>query len=362
MSPIVNNIKTGLKGLKGAGDVIRGTALQAADDFLDSDPNHPKTAAKHEKNRMITEQGKAQVRDVDYLIGRRERAKAPDAAPYNEPTTAPVPAGPETGKHGGGTGVVNQEAGVAGATTGGLYQDTGITGTARPSEGAGRYANTGLQQETGVAGTAGTAYGERPATHAGQEVPAYRAQEEGLAQQEGISQQGLPPYHIQEGGLGEKDSAAYRAQEEGFIGQEIPSYRPQEGLSHHTQHEHGLDQHQEIPSHRVQQEGLPRNEKMQSSNRPYEHDGETAYPDQQHEMPAAAQQQHGGIPSYPTRQQGAGPDGMPTYQTTARPEFPPPPRQEAPSSHAQHAGLGSQHEVPPYASQREMPGQQQRHM
>ncbi|KAJ1325442.1 hypothetical protein MN608_08634 [Microdochium nivale] len=332
MSPLADNIKTGLKGLKGAGDVIRGTALQAADDMFDKDPNHPKTVAAREKNRHIVEQGKANLRYVDTAVGRRERAKVANEAPYEEmpPTTG---SNATTSRYGNTAAPEQVAGGVAGATTGahgttGLHQDTGVTETPR------------------AAGAA---------NHTRQEIPPHRPQDEGLTHQE------MHAHHPAQGeGLTQKDPAAYHAQEESSFagGQQAPSYHhPTEQVlaeeqwqvpSRHTQ-EHGLAQQQELPAYRPQ-EGGPAQQEMPTYRPQEEGPNYTA----QHEMPAQQQ----GVPAYPTRQQAAGQDGLPSYHTQQ--EIPV--QQEAPAHRPHHGGLGTQQAMPPYSGQQNMYDQQQKHV
>ncbi|CAN8104564.1 unnamed protein product [Discula destructiva] len=72
MSSIAQDIKSGLKGIKGAGDAIRGQALQAGDELLDpKGSHHPDTAAAHEKNRAIAERGAAEAKVADNNMGAR---------------------------------------------------------------------------------------------------------------------------------------------------------------------------------------------------------------------------------------------------------------------------------------------------
>lgn len=77
MSNIAQDIKSGLKGIKGAGDAVRGSILQAGDELLDpKGANHPDTAAAQAKNRTIAEQGAAEVKAADHDIGARHGASA----------------------------------------------------------------------------------------------------------------------------------------------------------------------------------------------------------------------------------------------------------------------------------------------
>ncbi|KAI1343272.1 hypothetical protein F5Y15DRAFT_369553 [Xylariaceae sp. FL0016] len=73
MSKIIDDVKTGLKGVQGAGDTIRGTVMGAADQALDSNSNHPQTQASRAQNASIAQKGKQDVQAVDDMLARRER-------------------------------------------------------------------------------------------------------------------------------------------------------------------------------------------------------------------------------------------------------------------------------------------------
>jgi hypothetical protein len=72
MSKLVDDVKSGLKGIRGAGDALRGEVLDATDQAFDTDPNHPKTLKKEADNKMIAEKGKQDMRGADNMIARRE--------------------------------------------------------------------------------------------------------------------------------------------------------------------------------------------------------------------------------------------------------------------------------------------------
>ncbi|OTA58957.1 hypothetical protein K449DRAFT_385497 [Hypoxylon sp. EC38] len=91
MSKIVDDIKTGLKGIRGTGDAIRGEVLEATDQAFDNNQNHPETQASRAKNRDIAEKGKQDLRSVDDMLARREWerkgvASVDEAAPAHHPT------------------------------------------------------------------------------------------------------------------------------------------------------------------------------------------------------------------------------------------------------------------------------------
>ncbi|KAI1391761.1 uncharacterized protein F4822DRAFT_104893 [Hypoxylon trugodes] len=71
MSKIVEDVKTGIKGIRGVGDAIRGEVLDATDQAFDN-KNHPETQSSQLKNRTIAEKGKQDVRNVDDMLARRE--------------------------------------------------------------------------------------------------------------------------------------------------------------------------------------------------------------------------------------------------------------------------------------------------
>ncbi|KAI1445525.1 hypothetical protein F5Y02DRAFT_127701 [Annulohypoxylon stygium] len=71
MSKIVEDVKTGLKGIRGAGDVIRGDFLEATDQAFDN-KNHTQTQASQSKNRAVADKGKQDLKNVDEMFARRE--------------------------------------------------------------------------------------------------------------------------------------------------------------------------------------------------------------------------------------------------------------------------------------------------
>lgn len=76
MSSVVKDIKSGLKGVKGAGDVIRGSTMEAADELFDQGANHPQTAASQTKNRALADKGAADAKMADRDIGARHGTAA----------------------------------------------------------------------------------------------------------------------------------------------------------------------------------------------------------------------------------------------------------------------------------------------
>ncbi|KAI1800232.1 hypothetical protein F4811DRAFT_540145 [Daldinia bambusicola] len=72
MSKIIDDVKTGLKGIRGAGDAIRGEAMEVTDQAFDNNQNHPQTQTAQAKNRAIAEKGKQDVKKVDNMFAEHE--------------------------------------------------------------------------------------------------------------------------------------------------------------------------------------------------------------------------------------------------------------------------------------------------
>ncbi|KAG7404907.1 hypothetical protein Forpe1208_v015372 [Fusarium oxysporum f. sp. rapae] len=72
MSKLVDDVKSGLKGIRGAGDALRGEVLDATDQAFDTNPQHPETLKDRVDNRKIAEKGKQDMHDADNMIARRE--------------------------------------------------------------------------------------------------------------------------------------------------------------------------------------------------------------------------------------------------------------------------------------------------
>lgn len=111
MSNIAQDIKSGLKGIKGAGDAVRGSVLQAGDELLDpKGRSHPDTAAAQAKNRAIAEQGAAEAKAADSDIGARH-------GPGSSTTTAKSTASRGVVGSGGQAEVASADPGTGAATT-----------------------------------------------------------------------------------------------------------------------------------------------------------------------------------------------------------------------------------------------------
>lgn len=72
---IVEDVKTGIKGVRGAGDALRGNLMQAADQAFDNNPNHPTTQASELKNETIAQKGKSDMQAVDDRLAAREQER-----------------------------------------------------------------------------------------------------------------------------------------------------------------------------------------------------------------------------------------------------------------------------------------------
>ncbi|KAK6070807.1 hypothetical protein SCUP234_00130 [Seiridium cupressi] len=115
MSNIGNDIKSGLKGIHGVGEALRGSVNEAADQALDTNTKHPAAqewltlGAGQEsqlKNRGVAEKGKADIAGADNMIARHEVK--------HKGTGASVQSQPVEGNH---------------AFTGGATGTSGTTGT-----------------------------------------------------------------------------------------------------------------------------------------------------------------------------------------------------------------------------------------
>lgn len=111
MSNLAQDIKSGLKGIKGAGDAVRGSVLQAGDELFDpKGANHPDTVAAQAKNRTIAEKGAAEAKAADNDIGARHGTAAA--------TKNTHAVGGQTGLGSAGTGTgVNTTTGTTAPTT-----------------------------------------------------------------------------------------------------------------------------------------------------------------------------------------------------------------------------------------------------
>ncbi|KAK7229451.1 hypothetical protein V2G26_001621 [Clonostachys chloroleuca] len=72
MSKIIDDVKSGLKGIKGAGDTLRGSLMEAADQTFEPNQQHPSVVARNEKHRAAAEKGKMDVEGADAMVARHE--------------------------------------------------------------------------------------------------------------------------------------------------------------------------------------------------------------------------------------------------------------------------------------------------
>ncbi|RYO91754.1 hypothetical protein DL764_008239 [Monosporascus ibericus] len=94
MSKVVGDVKSGLKAARGAGDAIRGSAMEVTDQAFDRDPNHPETVASRTRNHALVEKGKQDMHLSDEEIALRERqreAKHSTTGTANTPAAASAP-------------------------------------------------------------------------------------------------------------------------------------------------------------------------------------------------------------------------------------------------------------------------------
>lgn len=68
-SNIAQDIKAGLKGIRGAGEAVRGSTLEATDELFDNDQKHTETQASKLQNQTIKEKGKQDLKGADGVIG-----------------------------------------------------------------------------------------------------------------------------------------------------------------------------------------------------------------------------------------------------------------------------------------------------
>ncbi|KAK8070756.1 hypothetical protein PG997_010959 [Apiospora hydei] len=116
MSKIIDDVKSGLKGIRGAGDAIRGSAMEATDQAFDNDNNHPQTQLAQAKNRSITEKGKQDIAGTDHMVARHEQKHGKHTAGAAAGATEPVTTGTAAGTGTGVGGATEMGTGVGGTT------------------------------------------------------------------------------------------------------------------------------------------------------------------------------------------------------------------------------------------------------
>lgn len=111
---IGEQVRSGLKGIYGAGEAIRGTAMEEVDKALD-----PKSSSKtgSSENQAIAEKGKADMKAADETIGHNHGVNSASAntAPATSAgahSTAPGSIGSTGSTIGGAAGGVNEQPGV----------------------------------------------------------------------------------------------------------------------------------------------------------------------------------------------------------------------------------------------------------
>ncbi|EEU41600.1 uncharacterized protein NECHADRAFT_53945 [Fusarium vanettenii 77-13-4] len=72
MSKLVEDVKSGLKGIRGAGDAVRGEVLKATDQAFEKNPDHPTTVESRTENEATAEKGKKDLRGADEMLARHE--------------------------------------------------------------------------------------------------------------------------------------------------------------------------------------------------------------------------------------------------------------------------------------------------
>ncbi|KAI1279021.1 hypothetical protein F5Y07DRAFT_360201 [Xylaria sp. FL0933] len=72
---VVDDVKTGIKGIRGAGDALRGSLMDATDQAFDNKQNHPETQASQLKNQTLTEKGKREMQAVDDRLAQHEQKR-----------------------------------------------------------------------------------------------------------------------------------------------------------------------------------------------------------------------------------------------------------------------------------------------
>ncbi|KAI1419754.1 hypothetical protein F5Y12DRAFT_195292 [Xylaria sp. FL1777] len=72
---IIDDVKTGIKGIRGAGDALRGNLMNATDQAFDNDQNHAQTQASSLKHQTIAEKGKRDVQAVDERLAEHEKKR-----------------------------------------------------------------------------------------------------------------------------------------------------------------------------------------------------------------------------------------------------------------------------------------------
>ncbi|KAI1189189.1 hypothetical protein F5B17DRAFT_218925 [Nemania serpens] len=140
-SKIIDDVKTGVQGIRGAGDALRGNLMKATDQAFDSGSSNnsnkrgalgdPTTQAAELKNQAIADKGKRDIDAADEMLARREREREASKLDREARAAAGASARADAGA-GAGTG--------AGVNTG---VNPGVHSTGLAGNGAGASRGTG---------------------------------------------------------------------------------------------------------------------------------------------------------------------------------------------------------------------------
>lgn len=198
MSKLVDDVKSGLKGVRGAGDALRGGIMEATDKVFEKDPNHPTAIHSQAEKKGITEKGKQDLREADEMFARRE---------WERKGVAPPP----------DVGARRQNVHSHGDMAPNTHNpSTAQTETYRPTEGLAHNPHTAVPGQVPVSG--GATY--EPATAPGTYAPGGTVPDEPAHYGSGRPTEGLPH---ETGANMHGSNIPYEAQ--------YGSARPAEGLS-----------------------------------------------------------------------------------------------------------------------------------
>ncbi|KAH8658410.1 hypothetical protein BX600DRAFT_552538 [Xylariales sp. PMI_506] len=72
MSKIVDDIRSGLKGIRGAGEVARGEANAAADHAFDNEHKHAANQQSELRHQAVADKGRRDINQADEMVARHE--------------------------------------------------------------------------------------------------------------------------------------------------------------------------------------------------------------------------------------------------------------------------------------------------
>ncbi|KAK7916929.1 hypothetical protein PG985_010537 [Apiospora marii] len=130
MTGIIDDVKSGLKGIRGAGDAIRGTAMEKTDEVFDNDNNHPQTQVSQAQHRGLVEKGKQDIAGTDHMVARHEQKHGKQTATGGAAAAASEPVASSTPK-------------TANTTTAGTTPSTGTAPSTTTGTGVGGATETG---------------------------------------------------------------------------------------------------------------------------------------------------------------------------------------------------------------------------